>query len=56
MQVRLKSGCWIGIGAVINPGVTIGQNAVVGSNAVVIKDVPDNAVVAGIPSNIVIKK
>src|SRR3974390_1335952 len=30
--VRLKEGCWLGIGVVILPGVTIGKNAVVAAN------------------------
>jgi acetyltransferase-like isoleucine patch superfamily enzyme len=46
--VRLCSGCWIGIGAVILPGVTIGRNAIVAPNTVVRKDVPDENVVSGI--------
>jgi acetyltransferase-like isoleucine patch superfamily enzyme len=33
--------------------VTIGDNAIVGTSAVVTKDVPDNAVVAGIPARVV---
>lgn len=53
--VRLRSGCWIGIGAVILPGVEIGRNAVVTSNAVVTKSVPDNSVVGGIPAKIIKK-
>src|SRR5690606_34305695 len=48
--VRLKQGCWIGIGAVILPGVTIGRNAIVGANTVVRKDVPDHTVVSGNPA------
>lgn len=51
--VTLRQGCWIGIGAVILPGVTVGRNAVVGANSVVTKDVPDFAVVAGIPARII---
>jgi serine acetyltransferase len=51
--VTLQDGCWIGIGAVILPGVTIGRNAVVAANAVVTKDVPDCAVVGGIPARII---
>lgn len=35
------------------PGVTIGENAVVAANAVVTRDVPDNAVVAGIPARVI---
>ena len=51
--VRLKEGCWLGIGAVILPGVTIGKNAVVASSSVVTKSVPDYAVVGGIPAKII---
>jgi acetyltransferase-like isoleucine patch superfamily enzyme len=53
--VRLRSGCWIGIGVVILPGVTIGRNAVVAANAVVRSDVPDYTVVGGIPAKIIRK-
>ena len=51
--VTLRDGCWIGIGAVILPGVTIGRNAVVAANAVVTQDVPDRAIVGGIPALII---
>ena len=34
-------------------GVVLGDNVVVGANAVVTKDVPDNAVVAGVPAQII---
>jgi serine acetyltransferase len=51
--VRLNEGCWIGIGAVILPGVTVGRNAIVAANAVVTKDVPDYAVVGGVPAKII---
>lgn len=50
--VLLKSGCWIGAGAVILSGVTVGRNAVVAANAVVTKDVPDFTVVGGIPAKV----
>jgi len=51
--VTLRDGCWIGIGAVILPGVTVGRNAVVAANAVVTDDVPDHAVVGGIPARVI---
>ncbi|KAF0220663.1 MAG: hypothetical protein FD174_987 [Geobacteraceae bacterium] len=51
--VRLKEGCWLGIGVVVLPGVTIGKNAVVAANSVVTKDVPDYVVAAGIPAKII---
>lgn len=51
--VRLKTGCWIGSGAVIMPGVTIGRNAVVAANAVVTRDVPERTLVGGVPAKII---
>ena len=40
----------VGSGAQILGPVTIGKNAKIGANAVVTKDVPDNAVMVGIPA------
>lgn len=51
--VIIKRNAWIGAAASIMPGVTIGENAVVAAGAVVTKDVPQNAVVAGVPANVV---
>lgn len=48
----ISDGVFIGTGACILGGVKIGKNAMIGANAVVITDVPDNAVVGGIPSKI----
>jgi serine O-acetyltransferase len=33
--------------------VRIGNNVIIGANAVVVKDVPDNCVVAGVPARII---
>lgn len=41
---------WIGHGAIVMKDVKIGSGAVVASNAVVTKDVPDYAIVAGVPA------
>lgn len=46
----------IGAGAKILGPITIGRNAKVGANAVVLKDVPPNVTVAGIPASIVTPK
>ncbi|QQK74471.1 sugar O-acetyltransferase [Salicibibacter cibarius] len=51
--VTIGDNVWIGSGASILPGVTIGDNAVVAAGAVVTKDVPENAVVAGLPAKVV---
>ena len=42
-------------GAKVLGGITIGNNAVIGANAVVVKDVPDNAIVGGVPAKIIKK-
>ena len=47
------SNVWIGYGACVLRGVTVGDNAVIGTNAVVTRDVPENAVVAGVPARVV---
>jgi len=43
----------LGAAVTVMPGVMIGENAVVAANAVVTKDVPDNAVVGGIPAHVI---
>jgi acetyltransferase-like isoleucine patch superfamily enzyme len=48
----IKKGAIIGSNATLLP-VSIGVNAEVGAGSVVIKDVPDNAIVAGNPAKII---
>jgi acetyltransferase-like isoleucine patch superfamily enzyme len=52
-DVRVGNNVWIGYGACVLRGVTVGDNAVIGTSAVVTKDVPANAVVAGVPARII---
>jgi acetyltransferase-like isoleucine patch superfamily enzyme len=49
---RVKRGASIGSGALIMCDVTIGENALIGAGAVVTRDVPNQAVVAGIPARV----
>jgi acetyltransferase-like isoleucine patch superfamily enzyme len=51
--ITIGDDCWLGAGCVILPGVTLGNGVVVGANAVVTKNVPDYAVVVGIPAKII---
>jgi acetyltransferase-like isoleucine patch superfamily enzyme len=48
----LRRGCQIGAGALIMPGVEVGEEAIVGAGAVVTADVPDGAVVRGVPARL----
>ena len=50
---RVKRTASIGSNATIVSGVTIGVGALVGAGAVVTRDVPDYAIVAGVPARIV---
>jgi acetyltransferase-like isoleucine patch superfamily enzyme len=52
-DVRLGHNVWVGYGACFLRGITVGDNAVVGTYAVVNRDVPANAVVAGVPARVV---
>ena len=51
-KTLIKKGASIGSGSTILCGITIGENAIVGAGAVVTKDVPSNAIVAGVPAKV----
>ncbi|MGW8257565.1 MAG: NeuD/PglB/VioB family sugar acetyltransferase [Thermoguttaceae bacterium] len=51
-NVQIGNGAFVGIGAAVIPGVKIGAGAIIGAGAVVIRDVPENAVVIGVPGRI----
>lgn len=50
---KIGDNCFIGASAKVLGGIMIGNNVTIAPNAVVIKDVPDNAVVAGVPAKII---
>lgn len=51
-QVNIGDNCYIGLGAKILGTVNIGNNVTIGANAVITKDIPDNAVVGGVPAKV----
>jgi acetyltransferase-like isoleucine patch superfamily enzyme len=52
-DVDVGHNVWIGYGACLLRGVQVGDNAIVGTSSVVTADIPDNAVVAGIPARVI---
>jgi acetyltransferase-like isoleucine patch superfamily enzyme len=50
---RIRRGASIGSNATVIAGVTVGMRALVGAGAVVTKDVPDYAIVAGVPARVI---
>lgn len=52
-DIKIGDGSWIASGAIVLGGVTIGNGSVVAAGAVVNRDVPDYAIVAGIPAKVV---
>ena len=53
VATRIKKGASLGSNCTILGGVTVGQGAMVGAGAVVTRDVPDYAIVAGVPARMV---
>jgi len=53
LKTRVKDRASLGSNATIMGGVTIGEGALVGAGAVVTHDVPDYAIVAGVPARVV---
>lgn len=52
-SLHINEMAYVGISATIMTGVhSIGRNSLIGAGAVVIKDVPENAIMAGVPAKI----
>jgi UDP-perosamine 4-acetyltransferase len=51
--VRVEQSAFIGMGAVVRQGIKVGAFALVGAGAVVVDDVPERAVVVGVPARVI---
>lgn len=51
--IIIGEDCWIGSRAIILDGVNIGKGVIIAAGAVVNKDVPDYAIVGGVPAKVI---
>ena len=53
VETRVKTRAAIGSNATVMAGITIGEYSLIGAGAVVTRDVPDYAIVAGVPARVI---
>jgi UDP-2-acetamido-3-amino-2,3-dideoxy-glucuronate N-acetyltransferase len=53
VETRVKKRAALGSNVTIMAGVTIGEHSLVGAGSVVTRDVPDYAIVAGVPARVI---
>lgn len=51
--IWIGNGVWIGTRAIILPNVKIGKGAIIGAGAVVTKNVPEYAIMGGVPAKLI---
>jgi len=51
--VFIGNDVWIGRNAIILPGIQIGKGAIIGAGAVITKNIPENAIVGGVPARVI---
>ncbi len=52
-RIKIGNDVWIGSNCIVLDGITIGNGCVIAAGAVVTKDVPDYAIVGGVPAKII---
>lgn len=53
LETKIGDDVWIGANVIITAGCTIGNHVVLAAGSVITKDVPDYAVVGGVPAKII---
>jgi|GEM_PF-2284687 len=51
-NAEVGDNSYVGMGAIIQPKIKIGKNVIIAAGAVITKNIPDNAVVSGVPGRI----
>lgn len=51
--IKVGNNVWISSGSTVCGGVTIGDNSIIGAGSVVVKDVPPNVLVGGVPAKVI---
>ena len=54
--IQVGDDVWMGVGVRVIDGVKVGNGSVIGAGAVVIEDVPEYAIVAGVPARVIGKR
>jgi acetyltransferase-like isoleucine patch superfamily enzyme len=52
-DIDIGDEAWLGTGVIVLAGVRIGSGAVIAAGSVVTRDVPDNAIAAGVPARVI---
>jgi len=52
-RLTIGNDVWIGRRVMVMPGVRIGDGAIIAAGAVVTKDIPDYAIVGGVPAKVI---
>ena len=52
-DIYVGDEAWLGTGVTILAGVRVGSGAVIAAGSVVMRDVPDNAIAAGVPARVI---